>query len=80
MVAGIALDLELVQGAEHPPPGLVAVLAPDDQLGQQRVVGLGDGEVGPDAGVDPHAGAGIGLASEIGPGAGMNPAPGSSAR
>ena len=40
---GDALDLGLLQGAEHASPGVFAVLAPHDQLGHQVVVELADG-------------------------------------
>ena len=42
-VGGDALDHHLAEGPHHPPPGLLAVLAPSDDLGHQVVVQLADG-------------------------------------
>ena len=52
---GGALDPELGERAQHPPPGGLAIRVVDDQLRDHRVVELGDLVSGPDPGVDPHA-------------------------
>ena len=53
-----AADLELVERAQHPHPGVLAVDAVDDQLRDHRVVEAADLGAGDDAGVDADAGAG----------------------
>ena len=53
-----ALDPELGERAQHAPPGGLAIRVVHDQLGDHRVVEPGDLVSRPDAGVDPHAGAG----------------------
>ena len=53
-----AADLELVERAQHPHPGVLAVDAVDDQLGDHRVVETADLGAGHDARVDADTGAG----------------------
>ncbi len=50
-----ALDPELGERAQHPPPGRLAIRVVDDQLGDHRVVEPRDLVSRPHAGVDPHA-------------------------
>src|SRR5918996_5761895 len=49
---GDALDLELVEGAEHAPPGGLTVGGPRQELGEQGVVVARDGDALGHAGVD----------------------------
>src|SRR5579875_410804 len=51
-------DLILVQGAAHAGNGLFAVAAPDNQLGEQRIVKEGNLQAGVESAIDAHAGAG----------------------
>ena len=53
-----ASDLELVERAQHPHAGVLAVDAVDDQLRDHRVVEAGDLGAGDDPGIDAYAGAG----------------------
>src|SRR3954451_9574272 len=50
-----ALELELLERADHAMGGLLAVDVPDDQLRDHRVVDRGDLAAGLDTGVDAHA-------------------------
>ncbi len=58
MSAGIVVagpsDLGLAQRPQHPPSGVFAVVAPDDDLGDEVVVELADRVALVVAGVDPH--------------------------
>ena len=54
-VGGDALDRHLPEGPQHAPPGLLAVGAPGDELGDEVVVVLADGVALAVAGVDAHA-------------------------
>ena len=51
---GDAADRVLVEGPQHPPPGVLTVDAVDDELRDQGVVEADNFASGCDAGIDPH--------------------------